>query len=315
MKYLLPVAILMAFFVSCNGNGGGHQPPPPEPPSGPACGPLIDLPPRGVSMLHCDLNKPRPQCESLVQLMKDSCVKRLAVGYLVDDVFGFRPTHIQHDLTQLSSEGREVSVNFYLMNGPWQRRCNDHPNGPFDVRMCAPQFNSAVKGDPGTRTQVKARAERLVPLIQAAKALGVTVYVTPMLEDNMDNSAFAAVMGIIKPVLDPHQVRYVRNGGTGHGAQFTEVHNPEHRLPGAIMVNDGVTYEFPGEHSTYPRKISEASLRSAFSYYAQNGPYWIAWHAGVQGLTSGTLPPPEQRNYRTLSAADKQFLINLLRHR
>lgn len=298
--------------------------PSPTPPQTAECGELLNTPSRGIATLHCLQNEARPQCQDIVQTVKDACIKNVALYYLVNGTFGRNLSHIQHDVFTISQEGRNLDLILYVYNGPGQRRCRSTSDNSWDVRMCPDTFRWAVQSNADTRNRVREDTQQLIPLIDFAKMAGATVHIIPMLEDNLNRPSFTTLAGLMKEVL-PDDVRYGRNpcGGCYSGNDdvvpsgfFLDKHTGDPNRfshSDGLVTNDGTDYEFPGEGSSYPRQIPFSVLRSARNKAGETGNIFVLWKAGAQGLTGGNLPPPSGRNYRAYSPSEKEILKGFLR--
>jgi hypothetical protein len=319
MKKLL---LLCVFLAACSSGGGGSPIPIPDPVPSAQCGPLLETPPRGLSTLHCLNDTARPQCEGIVKIVKDACIKNVTLSYLVNGTFGRNLSHIQHDIHTLAVEGRKLHLVLYLYNGPGQRRCKSTSDNSWDVRMCPPTFRHKVRSDGHTRNQVIQDTRLLLPLIAFAEERGAKVYMIPMLEDNLDQGSFFVLASLMKPIL-PSSVVYGRNpcpscySGNDDGIPdgfFRDKHTGDSNAfssSNGLITNDGVDYVFPGETTTYPRVVPFSTLKSARNKAGETGNLFILWKACAQGLTGGTLPPPSGRHYCRLENGQdilKRFL-------
>lgn len=265
---------------------------------------------RGLAALHC--NQPEAaNCVQIVSVLHDSLISKPAISYLVDGSFGFNSNRILSDIDSLTQDGRQLSVFFYLLNGPSQRRCPNNRGWGNDI--CAPEFMRQMKGNGAYRQAFKDQVvARMVPIVQFAQKRGAVVTMIPQLEDNIDDQTFAILTQLTSEVLPT--VRIVRNG-SGHSAVDYEIHPctaGEIWNYNGVVVNDGCSFDCPGENTSYPRKTSLDELRVMRDKSAAMNISFLLWKADVQGVYSWASPEPAARQYRTLSQIDIDLLKNFL---
>lgn len=315
--------IIIYIFTGCKDKP--KPPPVPPTPTDPYCSSYLEVPQRGIAMLHCNQTEARGKnCEKIVESMLRSCVRKLAANYLVNGTFTFTPSHMQHDINLLTSNGRSPEFIFYLLNGPGQRRCESTQDPSFEVRICPDKFRQKVNNnDTSVINNYKNNISRLLPTIDFAQARGGKVSVVVMLEDNLNQSAFKKLAEIAKQML-PANVRVGRNPCPGcaggddgvPNGYFLEKHpdNPAGvKIDYGVITNDGDGFDFPGENEPYPRKVSWEQLVHTMLAANHRGNTFLLWHHRNQGLTGGNLPPPASRPYKQLTESHVNFYINFLR--
>jgi hypothetical protein len=278
--------------------------------------PEPELSPRGISLMHCNVDKARPQCEELVQIMLESGIKNIATNYLVNGTFGFNFGHMNHDTMMLQSDGRKLHLTLYMLNGAGQRRCRDTKDKSFEVKICPEQFRSDVVNSAYVRNEYRKNLERVKPLVDAVKARGGVVYIVPMLEDNLTASSFNALVELTKQVYPDDIIMRSPCGGCWFGNDEhvpsgveLEHHGVTYMSEAMKHSNDGVEWLLDGMHTTYPRSISLLGLM----HLRNNSKIFELWSARYQGLTGGNLPPPSERTYVFPNEREKDAIIDFLK--
>lgn len=320
MRYL--GAVLLCFFLSSCRTDSPEPPPPPPPPS--ECPVLLDTPPIGMSTLHCNQNEARPQCEQIVEVVRKSCVKRPVLNYLVNGTFGRNPLHMQHDINELTKDGRELTLILYMTNGPGQRRCRGTQDPSIDVKMCPDDFRYNVRTNGSFREKLRDIAREYQSVIDFAKQKGARVIIIPGLEDNLNATSFTSLYELYRSVFG-NELSYCRNpcrscygGNDGHipSGLCEEKHASNANafsITNGIVSNDGKTFLFPGEDTGYPRAVAISELRSARNKAGQTGNAFILWKAEMQGLRGGQLPPPAGRRYQVPSESEWGIIDSFLK--
>lgn len=318
-KYLLIFFLL----ISCS-SSNGNDPDQPPTPSDPYCNELKDLPYRGISTLHCNLDQARPNCEMIDESLLRSCIKNISINYLVNGTFSFNPSHMNHDLKLLSSNGRHLEVTFYLLNGPGQRRYNSTQDSSFEVRISPESFRQRIKNqDPNIKAAYEHNVDRLIQTIDSLLLSNHKVRIVPMLEDNLDVGSFNQLLSWTKQRLPGRNVMYGRNPCSCYsGADssippntYIELHasNGYVSSVNGLVTNDGDGFNFPGDNDPYSRITSTDSLLQTMYSANHLGNSFILWHHANQGLSSNALPPPSGRHYKQLGQKHMDFYRDFLR--
>jgi len=294
----------------------------------PTCTSLLDRAPRGLACLHCLHPAAREQSDILVEILSRSCLKQVAINYLVDGSFSENGVqeetylrdrqlilkHIEH----LTIEGREPLLHLYLLNGPAQRRYDSNPGRGLFTEIAPAEFRRRILDDENIRTSFGNHVRALLPLLSSANAMGARISIVPMLEDNLDAESFVEIGRLVETAIGD-TVSYsigrsacpsCANGSdsTLPKRYFREIHSLKHSsgVTGGLVTNDG-------EDDLSSEQISEA-LKVA----NMNGNTFIIWSATRQGLRpSGNggymRQDPNEREYQIPSLAEIEDLLSLLR--
>lgn len=318
----LTILATLLVLAACSGGGKKDNNNPPVPtPDKFGCQTLVDTPPRGLSTMHCNLDGARGQCEKLISILGHSCLKRPALSYLVDGTFGFNLNHMNHDILTLATGGREPNVLFYLTSGPTQRRYKSQTYGGYGTRISPEEFRRKIQHDGSFQAGYVNLLRRLTPLLSTLQALGGKPFVVLMLEDNLDDTSATKMHQLLMPHAPPGS-RLGRNpcpgAYPGNGASIpTGLFKEDHACQGSsvtngVVTNDGKTYLLTGQQSSYT-KCDMLNIKRLRDGSAGQNNMFLFWSAPFQGLTSSSLPPPNQRNYTVPNVAQEAELINLLR--
>lgn len=294
-----------------------------------SCNTMIDTSPRGLACLHCTEPAAQTQARVLTVIMLESCLKNLAVNYLVDDTFGFDPAFLLQQMHALTSNGRKLEVTFYLSNGPWQRRYSNPPESNWITERSPQEFRSAIFNDQNLRKTFASKISRLVPVLKFAASRGATIYLSPMLEDNLDDRSFAEMLSIIQDELpDTLSVYFIRNACPGcysgntsslpfavaretHGVNLPTTNDKRT----ATVTNDGVEYMdsfWDKKLQTSLRSVPIETMATLRDKASEEGISFILWSGKRQGVF-GEMIPPEERNYVIPSFRERLFLVNFLK--
>jgi hypothetical protein len=276
------------------------------------CSELITTAPRGLACLHCTQPEAEEQSHLMIDILERSCLKNIALNYLVDGTFGNDLAPIYDHLDRLTRTGHRVFLELYLLNGPRQRR------GGTKSVPAPEEFRRRIMSDAELRASYSRRVERLLPLLSYANKKRVVIYLVPMLEDNLTDEAFAELYQLTIDALPAElPVAVGRNScsscypgnesGTPDGV-FRESHKliPSSGLSGGIVTNDGREFE------------SEEQLATLRDWAAAHDNIFILWDAERQGLRLGEKGnlirvPVAKRLYARPSKDDQRELARLLR--
>ena len=275
---------------------------------------LKDTTPRGIACLHCNHPKAKNQAGELISILTNACVKRPATNYLIDGSFGFDAAMMDQHIAALSTDGREPHIVFYVSNGPWQRRRRSDLKA-FGTQMRPEEFRKKIQKSNKLRGRYQDIVRRLVPTLEHLIAAGGKAYLVPMLEDNLNDKAFNAMVSLTRASLPASLQGRVKIGrsacsscypGNTHGRGpniFEERHNTrgEFSTRDGVVSNDGVHYGKPGE------------LSSALKRSARQNDVFILWTDKYQGVVVGeTFKNPSKRDYKRPSSGERQAIIRLL---
>ena len=295
------------------------------------CTELLVGPPRGLACLHCTEPEAKYQARVLGVTLFRSCLKNLAMNFLVDGTFAYYEEVLLELVELLTSQGREASLIFYLANGSTQRRWSTTEIDSFATRMSPEEFRSRIQDDFLLRFEYQRIVQRLLPVLKFASERGAEIYLVPMLEDNLSDKSFNSLYQLTLETLPeslPLRVGrnsclgcYAGNQGEVPLGAFEEIHTTSGfvSLKDGVLTNDGRTYfysqvdEFPEANEL---KLSDiAPLRDAAARQAN---VFILWSAERQGLSSRehggfTFRHPRERSYQIPSISERQAIIDFLR--
>ena len=294
-----------------------------------SCDYLLDGPPRGLACLHCTQPEARVSAQQIRNVLISSCVKNIAINYLVDGTFGFDEVFLTDEITELTRGGRRLFVSFYLSNGPAQRRYRSTRIDGFGTKIAPWEFRQRIQYDPVFIGQYQQIVDRLVPVLRYAQQRGAVISLVPALEDNLTNSAFKSMYDATLDVLPASLLVSVGRNACGYTCYdgnevgvpdgvFKEVHtaSPYNVAGGGISTNDGVDYTSAASPSTGAETTLDA-LRSLRNAAGDNNSIFILWSAKRQGLSSNFrqsgYPIPRERSYANISLRERSELIAFLR--
>jgi hypothetical protein len=291
----------------------------------PYCSKLLDGPTRGLSCLHCNQPEAEAQAQTIVDLLAQSCLKNLAVNYLVDGTFSFNDNLMASHIDQLTANGRNLSLLLYLTNGATQRQYQSTLVNAFGTQLSPENFRKKILTDTTLQAQYRAIVERLVPLLSFAQQRNVNVYLALGLEDNLDRAAIAKLYELTLDSLPANLLAsFVRNPCpgcySGNNSDIPvgfveEIHtaNSIYVKPDSIISNDGRDYYYS---ELDEGKVPLSTLVSVRDQAASQNSIFILWSAERQGLDpqlNGTYPVPSERDYQSPSFSEQQAIISFLR--
>ena len=278
------------------------------------CPTLLELPAaRGVACLHCLQPEARAQAETLSDILAETCLKKVAINYIVDGSFGWDEAFLKTQIDKLTTGGRELYLIFYTDNGPWRRRWK-RKLGPVAVNHIEPTtYRFLLLFDPTIRDSYRAVVDRVVPIMGYAGSLGAHLHLST-LEDNFDDLSFQEWFNLtgerVPPWLpvsygrSPCRGCYPLNTATVPAGFYHEVHS-DRRVRGlswGIVTNDGDGHSNPD------------ALRSAMISATAGYNIFILWTEKYQGVgKGGALIHPADRRYPIPTAKERAAIIQLLR--
>ena len=260
------------------------------------CPELLSAAPRGLSCLQCLQPEAREQSVEVIKMLVDSCLKNVAINYLVDGSFSFDESFLQQEIAVLTAGERHLSILFYLSNGPSQRKYPRALLNGYALDMSAEDFRENIKSDESLQAGFRQVVKRLVPTLEFAQAQGAEILLVPMLEDNLDEDAFLTMARLAKAELPVGlNVRFGRNPcpGCSDGADnvvpqgfFRESHNIKNasRITNGVISNDGNWTELESRFQSGNGSVTLDALRDARDASAANGNLFLLWSASRQGL-------------------------------
>ena len=291
------------------------------------CENLITTSPRGIACLHCMQPEARTQANLIAFLLQRSCLKNIAINYLVDGTFSFDAEILYRHINILTRNGRRLFIYFYLTNGPSQRLYQETPIDALGTKTAPAKFRTLVKYDYETQYKFQLLVRRLIPFIRYASSKGAVVSLIPALEDNLDNESFDKLYQLALDAL-PYDisVAFGRNAcegcysgnesGTPDGL-FKEVHiaYPKFSLEDGVVTNDGRNYS----SAVNPKNKGSVSLETLAEVRDRAtllNDTFILWDAERQGITTETksmLVAPSDRKYIIPPMKERTEIIDFLR--
>lgn len=315
MKYSFPVVLLFVLTLLFPSQGRADS-----------CKKLDVTPARGLLCIHCMHEKATGSLAASIRILRESCLKNVALAFVVDGTFGFDATAIEEAVQELSDAGRRVHLHLYVVNGPAQRRWNSGTFQAFSV-MDPVKFRNLILTDATLQDQYVSRVEELLNPIALTKELGGTVTIAPALEDNLDNAAYAELLTLTRRAIPKSLgVKYVRSAcsdcAIGNEAitpkrVLREVHTskPFFRMKGGIVSNDGEFVRFPWDKNPREKPTPLLTiLRPVIARASAMKAVFLLWIPKYQGSTSIEHPiTPEGRKYVLPSNAERKEIVRLLR--
>jgi hypothetical protein len=300
--------------------------------NGSNCGRLYSTAPRGLACLHCTQPEAQFQAKQIRSVLEASCLRNIAINYLVDGTFSFDHSFLIDEITSLTSGGRQLFISFYLSNGPAQRRYDTTDIHSFGTKISPEEFRRRIQGDVSLQGEYQIIVDRLVPVIRYARQRGASVGLIPMLEDNLNDQAFQSMVELTLAVVPPELTVgigrnpcpncYPGNEAGIPGGVFEEFHTDWSGLvsatgrpvSGGIITNDGRDYTSPAQ----PRPEAETTLNELTTVRdaaGANNNSFILWSAARQGLqhTGGDFPNPAYRSYSPITNTEQRELVSFLR--
>ncbi len=287
---------------------------------------LIDLPPRGLSLLHANLPQARQQVEALSDIVIASGLKNIVLNVECGGGFGWDPGYLRTLVQKYSQGGRVAHVLFYLTNGPAARKWPTTAMEGFGTRISPEQFRHKILADQQFQDEFQELTRRLFDIIVEIHQAGGQASIVPQLEDNQTNKSFTMMLELIRTALPPGlPVRLGRNpcvscypgneGSTPAGCFLEEHHHSastDFTLKDGILSNDGCTYAFPGETPTSLPYLQLEKFEGVQSKTGRMNSMFILWSGKYQGL-GGPITDPKSRAYIMPTEAEREILIEFLR--
>lgn len=294
------------------------------------CPVLLSGTPRGLSCLHCTQAEAREQSRLIASMLFYSCLKNIAINYLVDGTFSFNEEVLKEHIDLLTFNQRTPFIFFFLSNGATQRQWNRATVSSFGVRIKPEEFRERILFDPSLQDEYRAIVKRLIPTLSYAIKKGAIVSLIPALEDNLDDTSFQKLLDLTYESLPPGMLLAVgRNPcpncyrGNTIGAPsglFIEEHtiNPFPSIRNGVVSNDGREYHFDESGFSTERKLRLEDLRELRNNSSFLNNVFILWSGKRQGLQNyipgtTTYPKPSLRTYAKPSQAEQGAILRFLR--
>ena len=286
---------------------------------------LIDLPPRGLSLLHANLLQARKQVETLSDIVIAGGLKNIAFNVECGGGFGWDPDYLRALVAKYSQGGRVAHVVFYLSDGQAARKWQTTAMEGFGAKNSPEEFRRKILMDRGFQDEFQGLVRLLSDIITEIHRVGGHAFVVPQLEDNQTNKSFAMMLELTRAALPPDlPVRlgrnpcvscYPCNEGTLPVGCFLEEHHhsagTDFTLRDGILSNFGCTYSFPDETPTYHPDLPLAKFQDVQSRTGEMNSIFILWSAKYQGLGS-LIRDPKSRDYVMPTEVEKAMLIEFL---
>ncbi|MDP3481445.1 MAG: hypothetical protein Q8R88_16885 [Desulfoprunum sp.] len=288
---------------------------------------LIDLPPRGLSLLHACLPQARKQVDAISDIAIASCLQRPAVNILCSGDFGWDADYISTLVQKYSQDGRTPHVLFYLTNGPVARHWKTMQMKGYGSALPPEQFRQKIMTDKTFQNGFQELARRLADIVKEIHQLGGQAYMVPQLEDNQSNESFAMMLKLTRAAMPQDlPIHFGRNpcvscypgneGGLPAGCFLEEHHHSASTaftVENGIVSNDGCAYAFPGETPAFRPCLPLEKFIGVQSKTGQMNSIFLLLSTKYQGLVNqSTIPPPEKRVYVMPTEAEKSALIEFL---
>jgi hypothetical protein len=289
-----------------------------------SCEKLINTTPRGMMCLYCTHKTAPGGSKPITNLLKSTCLKNLAISFVVDGSFGQELDQIANSITELTLDGRQLSLELYLFNGPAQRRYRSNAFKSW-ATMNPARFREYIKTDPKTKRAFNRSMEELFPILDYAAEKNVALYLAPGLEDNLDNFTFRYMLAKMKKKFAAYKsISYIRSAcidcargnesqlpkGTireQHGFSLADI------VRGGILATDGFYFHFSNENLNKP---TLSDLSSVVKESSNRDTIFFLWVHHYQDTPPGPIPRPiSQRKFRGPTESEAQEIIDFLRTR
>lgn len=265
------------------------------------CNTLVDAQPRGIACLHCNQPEAKKQADAIVDILAKSCVKNVAINYLIDGTFGYDEAMMRRHIEKLTEGDRQLHLQLFFINGAGQKFCSTPYSNGFLARMCPNAFDAALSGTE-LRPKIRRFAESRRAIVAYALSRGAKVYLAPVLEDEISNKNFYRLLATFRRAYSGLPVSWVRST-TLYDATFRNVRKELHDLgrDSFVITNDGVQVT-----PTRFAKVCGTSRKRICIHHS----------ASRQGRTVGfSRPlPASKRDYKVPSNAEERALIRFLRN-
>jgi hypothetical protein len=287
---------------------------------------LLDLPPRGLALLHACQPQARKQVEVLSDIVMASGLRRPAMNILCNGDFGWDADYLTTLVRKYSQGGRVAQVVFYLTNGPAARHRQTQVMDGFASRTAPEQFRRLILTDRQFQQEYQALVWRLADLVAEIHQAGGQALIVPQLEDNQTDRSFAMMLELTRSALPQDlAIRYGRNpcvgcypgneGGLPAGCFLEEHHHSadiDFTLQDGILSNDGCTCAFTDETPAYTPWLPLENFAGVQGRTGLMNSIFLLWNAKYQGLDRTALPPAK-RKYVMPTENERAFLIEFLR--
>ncbi|MBX7138638.1 MAG: hypothetical protein K1X83_11710 [Oligoflexia bacterium] len=281
---------------------------------------------RGYHMLYLMHPNARATVEKQLETLLRSGVRDLYLGVLTDGTFGKDIPYLISAVQRLAAGQRSLTLALYLTNGPGMRTYSSSPTEGGFNSIDPIRFRDLIQHDDAVRSRFRAMVAEVKPALEASRRSNSQNrnLVFPMLEDNLDHDAYAAMraliedeVGTLAQVARNPCLGCVDGNDSAADGDPIEEHAPEEIAslnPRDGFSLDGIGYSFSTEFDSQQpdpdtiRNLIDLSLSRRLSYFA-------LWRAERQGRDpTGPPLPPDQRIYEVPTAAQAEEEVALLRY-
>lgn len=285
---------------------------------------LLELPPRGLSLIHAFAEKAEQQVRELADVLFNARIKNVAINVLCDSSFGGNFHIVEEVIEKLNSRGRKCYLLLYLTNGPSQRKYTTTSIDGFGTKISPEEFRDRIQSDASFQVRYRAIAAQAASLALLNMQHGGVSRIVPQLEDNQTDTSFGAMWSLLRGIV-PAEIQLGRNPckqcWPGNGEEIPEAFFKEEHVHGAalpqqaagVVSNDGMTFYLPGQSTQYQPQAELSQLSPALLKAGSLGSWFILWNAKFQGLPGVQTPAADQRNYAMPTQAEKESIISFLR--
>ncbi|MCB0310561.1 MAG: hypothetical protein KDD42_04970 [Bdellovibrionales bacterium] len=277
---------------------------------------------RGYTLLYLMHPLARASVEAQINTLLRSQINEVYIGVLTDGTFDKNYQYLRDVISRLNSDGRQVTLQLYLTNGPSMRKFNEVPIIEGFNYFDPIEFRSAIRFDSAVRSTFSSMAEEVRPILEFNKTLSILNrnLISIMLEDNLDDESYVAMRQLASEKL-ADVTEFVRNpcprclDGNGRDPQGDGLELHDHNEIQLLGVRDG--FSLDGTGFRYEDEVSdalsidqvEALLDTALERQLR---YFALWREDRQGLHDG-LKQPDQRSYIVPSLEQQTREVELLR--
>lgn len=290
-----------------------------------SCPQLVARPYRGISCLHCLHPNAPGGAAPIVEILKVTCLKRVAIAFVVDGSFGWDPSQIEDAINKLTSDGRSLWLHLYVYNGPAQRRWRSGVFHSFAV-MDPDIFQYKLLKDQTLRGEfAQVVSQRIAPLVQFAKNRGAMVSIAPALEDNLNQVSFKQALALIKANLSTDAApRFIRSpcyrcAGSSDSIIPKGVAMEQHTLSprfiarNGIVHTDGEYFHFASDPAWSNKDPELSGLKTLMVDSGKRGNIFLLWMPKYQDAPPGYAPrSPDLREYQSPTPQERSEIINFL---
>jgi hypothetical protein len=284
--------------------------------------------PRGMLCLQCLSHRAPQGVTPFISLLKESCLRKPALGFVIDGTFGYNETRLIEAVQGLSEGGRKGALHLYIYNGPAQRRWQSNVFSSFAV-MDPFLFRHKILQSVETQNALRENVTKLSTVLEYAKERGVSISIAPGLEDNLGDESFAKALSIVKEAVPTGvKVRWVRSPcircSVGNDTSIPSgVSKETHTRAAGFSHRNGIVSN-DGEHVRFSFETTKASdgnilpLVSDLKFMVARAEKlkntFLLWIPKYQDSPYGVVPrSPAIRTYRKPTVREKVEIIKLLR--